>query len=565
MDAETARRWVARATRNSPIKSAYSSALDYALMRAPRSWQASAADFKLLTYEQRATMLDLGLLPDSNVPPPAELRSWIETAHRLDTPQDLAGRRILIFAFLPYWIDYFVAISAVLLSRGCEVELAWLPYGNSFTAPDPQPFVNWVRWRYRTALGGPFPRFRSHELSPRHGEPNGSTASARPPARLSELALADTQYSLRIEDVDTENVAEHRRVFQFRMARLTSTYHLLREIIKARRPDVLLTASGAVLEFAAAWQVAHDTGILPTTVESWERRGTAVVGAGRKCIEIDSQWFWKRDEPHVLDDARRRRVEQRIEEREGTSWRDYTFQCQYANASSPAEIYERLEIDRSRAVVLACANVPWDAMFANRLGLFETMSEWLRALLKHFARRTDCQLLIRAHPGEISLGTRQTCEDIVREAMPQLPAHIKFIPPGAEFNTYSLMRIAQLGLVFNSTTGLEMAMRAVPVIMPVQAHYIGKGFTLDPQSVEEYFAMIDARLALGTEAPSLTQEQVRWAWCYFDLYAHTWPRPFPWNLPILKEDIARWPVERVVSPDGLAQFGDTFAVLAGRT
>jgi len=100
--------------------------------------------------------------------------------------------------------------------------------------------------------------------------------------------------------------------------------------------------------------------------------------------------------------------------------------------------------------------------------------------------------------------------------------------------------------------------------LPVKAHYIGKGFTIDPATEQNYFEAIEERLSLGPQAIPLTEEQVNLAWCYFDIYVHDWPSPFPWNLQTFREDIERWPIERVASEEGMAKFGDTFAVLAGK-
>ncbi|HYR29800.1 MAG TPA: hypothetical protein VEU30_15125, partial [Thermoanaerobaculia bacterium] len=503
-------------------------------------------------YAVPATLSDLGLLQMSHSTP-AQIRACIDAAVQSTAPKDLAGKKILAFAMLPHWIDYMTAAASILAARGAEVELVWLPYGYNFTSADPRSYTRWVRWRYAHVFRDDTPGFRGRELKI---EP--SDASLESPF-IDRMAMADTQYALRIEEVNLDD-AEHRAVYTFRRRRLAEAYAALQREVKRVEPDVLFTANGQVLEYTIAWQLAHDMGITPTTLESWERRNTAVAAAGRRCVQIDSETFWKKDEPHILTDERRARVQHRIEERQGTAWTGYAFKCQYADAVNPSELYDQLGLDRERPIVLACANVPWDAMYANRLGLFDTMSEWVRALLRHFENRTEYQLIIRAHPGEVSLGTRQTCEETIRALMPTLPPHIRFIAPDANVNTYSLMQLTRLGLVFNSTAGLEMAMRGIPVIMPVKAHYANKGFTIDPKTPEEYFQAIERQLQ--PDAPMMSEEQIRMAWCYFDLYVHEWPLQFPWNLGSLREDLAEWPVERVLGEEGRARFGSTFDIIA---
>ena len=79
--------------------------------------------------------------------------------------------------------------------------------------------------------------------------------------------------------------------------------------------------------------------------------------------------------------------------------------------------------------------------------------------------------------------------------MPQIPAHIHLVEAADPINTYDLVEIADLGLAYTTTVGMEMAMSGVPVIVGGKTHYRGKGFTLDPASWEEYYELIDKVLS----------------------------------------------------------------------
>ena len=138
---------------------------------------------------------------------------------------------------------------------------------------------------------------------------------------------------------------------------------------------------------------------------------------------------------------------------------------------------------------------------------------------------------------------------------------MRIVGPDEAVNTYSLMEAAALGLVFGSTAGLEMPMRGLPVVMPVPAHYAQKGFTTDAFTEPAYFAAIEGLLANGR--PTLGQDLIDRAWCYFDVYSHAWPRPIPWMLPTLENDMREWPLKRVLGPEGLEKFGATFRALLG--
>ena len=132
----------------------------------------------------------------------------------------------------------------------------------------------------------------------------------------------------------------------------------------------------------------------------------------------------------------------------------------------------------------------------------------------------------------------------------------------AKVNTYDLVEIADLGLVYTTTVGMEMAMSGIPVIVVGNTHYRSKGFTLDPDSWDAYFKMLDDVLA-DPHAFRLSQAQVEQAWNYAYRFFFEYPHPFPWHLVHLWKDLESWPVSRLLSNEGLAKYQQTFNYLAG--
>jgi hypothetical protein len=105
-------------------------------------------------------------------------------------------------------------------------------------------------------------------------------------------------------------------------------------------------------------------------------------------------------------------------------------------------------------------------------------------------------------------------------------------------------------------------MNGIPVISCGDTHYRGRGFTIDPNSWEEYFSMLEEVLS-DLPAHRLTQEQTAKAWNYAYRFFFEYPRSFPWRLMNFWEDLEVWPVEKVLSSEGMAQFEDTFKFLVG--
>lgn len=99
----------------------------------------------------------------------------------------------------------------------------------------------------------------------------------------------------------------------------------------------------------------------------------------------------------------------------------------------------------------------------------------------------------RIHPGE-ALVKHGSILDLIRKTLPHLPPHIHLIEPLADVNTYDLMDVADLGLVYTTTVGLEMALRGIPVIVAGKTHYRNRGFTYDPATWVEYFKLLNRLL-----------------------------------------------------------------------
>jgi hypothetical protein len=136
------------------------------------------------------------------------------------------------------------------------------------------------------------------------------------------------------------------------------------------------------------------------------------------------------------------------------------------------------------------------------------------------------------------------------------------VPPEAKINTYDLVEVANIGLAYTTTVGLEMAMSGIPVVVAGLTHYRGKGFTYDPNTFEEYLAMIDALLAEGLQA-RLDERQVTLAQRYAYRYFFEYALPFPWHLQHFWQDVAERPLEDQLKPAALERYGRTLRSLLG--
>jgi hypothetical protein len=324
---------------------------------------------------------------------------------------------------------------------------------------------------------------------------------------------------------------------------------------------VVLTPNGSILEMGAVYQVARHLEIPVVTYEFGEQRGRIWLARNSEVMRQETDLLWEatRDLPLRPDQWEQARLLYGSRQR-GDLWQNFSRRWQGQPGQGGAEARAHLALD-DRPVALLAANVIGDSLTLGRQVFTKSMTEWLEKTVLYFAGRTETQLVVRIHPGE-RYTQGPSVADVVRQALPELPNHIYLIAADDPLNTYDLVEITDLGLVYTTTVGMEMAMSGVPVIVAGQTHYRGRGFTIDPQNWQEYHSALDQLIENG-KSTRLSREQVNQAGNYANRFFFEYPQPFPWHLLHFWNELEEWPVERVLSPAGQAIYGDTFRYLTG--
>ena len=151
-------------------------------------------------------------------------------------------------------------------------------------------------------------------------------------------------------------------------------------------------------------------------------------------------------------------------------------------------------------------NLVWDSAVLRQDVAFPSIVDWIVACIEEFRGRPDDELVIRIHPAETKLSGRESREEMesaIAKRVPNLPPNVVVIPSSDPVSSYELMREADFGLVYSSTTGLEMVLTGKPVVVAAKTHYREKGFTID---IETPSQLIDAVNQLCSRPTSLTPD-----------------------------------------------------------
>jgi hypothetical protein len=251
-------------------------------------------------------------------------------------------------------------------------------------------------------------------------------------------------------------------------------------------PDVVVLLNGRFFFESIAWALCRTRDIPIVSYERGFIDGTLVFSRNFAACRYDIGEAWKTAAGRPLRSDEEVRLDDYLRGREtGTGevvqlWKGVRFDHdQFATSG--------------RRVVLF-SNITWDsAVIGEGIG-FAQIHDWLAAAVEYFRERPADELIIRIHPAEVKLPGKRTREPLgmfLSECFPRLPDNVRVIDADDPTSSYPLMDAADVGLVYTSTTGLELALRGKPVLVAGQTHYRGKGFTIDVTSPEQFVHVLD--------------------------------------------------------------------------
>jgi len=482
---------------------------------------------------------------------PKAVDDVIEFQRKVEQP-----RKICVFSTLHYWIEQSMLVALGLAGQAHQVVFAWLPYAewdkeiNLFDLRRQDLYTEEVLkpasqvMRIDSLLSASLSTDKKPSLTPELQK------------IVDQVSDYDTQYTLQIEETDLSSL-----LYQLRQLRNAQAAQDIFDWLQAEKPDLLVIPNGTILEMGVAYQVAGLLGIETVTFEFADQQERIWLAQNDEIMQHHTAELWDGLGRQPLPEKARQALMDLFGARKNANlWGNFARQWQQNPVKGGASVRESLKLD-ARPLALLATNVLGDSLTLGRQRITLTMAEMIVKTIGYFIRHPEVQLVIRIHPGELKThGTSMI--DVINEAYPVLPENIHVIRPEAKTNTYDLMEIADFGLVYTTTVGMEMAMSGLPVIVTGKTHYAARGFTLDPQTWQEFEEMLD-RVSQNPTSARLTPAQAEKVWLYAYLFFFEFSLPFPWHILWLNDDFVKRPMSYVLSDEGQQKYGQTFAYLAG--
>ena len=284
------------------------------------------------------------------------------------------------------------------------------------------------------------------------------------------------------------------------------------------QPDVVVLLNGLFFFEAIAWELCRRRGIDVVTYERGFIKETLLFRRDAPACLGDVSHLWDQWKDVPLTPEEDRELDDYLEDRKAGRrtidryWTD--------------PVHEQWGEGRQGRLVTLFTNLTWDSAVIGQEVAYPSIHAWLAAAVELFARRPEHQLVVRIHPAEVKLPGKQTREPLgqfVAERFPVLPPNVRVVSADDPTSSYPLMEASDLGLVFTSTAGLELALKGTPVMVAGRTHYRDKGFTIDVDSPEHFEAALDRALADPSAFAPDRDRARRYAYLFF----FRAPVPFP--------------------------------------
>lgn len=315
---------------------------------------------------------------------------------------------------------------------------------------------------------------------------------------------------------DSEKTRERRATF----LRSVSISAQVGRAVVEMRPDRVVMTHGIYSTWGPAREIVNKAGIPLVTYDKGKRRQSANFN-----WRESSDWWgveaeWERVKDLPLSKSEHQQINAYLDSR-----RDHSKDALVYNFGAQEDAIEtrrRFQLDPAKPTFTLFTNVLWDAASAQREIVFRNPVEWTLETIRWFAAHPDRQLIVKVHPAEVVIGTKQPFASIVKENFPTLPDNVRLIEPSEKVNSWSILGVTDLGLVHTSTVGMELPLSGVPVACVSRTHYRGRGFTIDVQSREEYFQLLGSFQKGGVNMDKARELALRYAFLLFERYQIPW-------------------------------------------
>ena len=302
----------------------------------------------------------------------------------------------------------------------------------------------------------------------------------------------------------------------------------LTRLLDDLRPDVLLQFNGRMASTRVALELARRRDIRVVCHERGLRPESLRLDQDVNCLALEpTRQVWRDWGGVPLQWAELERVRALLDRREhgqDLSWSPFS-----PPPEAPAAVLACLGLDAARPLWVAFTSSDDEVISEPEWrGPFPGQLAWLERTVAWAGRHPEIDLVVRVHPntgGRRSHGRNEQQLAELEALAARLPANCRMVMPDDPVSSYTLMDLAAVGLVFQSSVGLELACKGKRTILAAGSSVSGLPFVDTVTRAAGYERLLDH--ALGTKPLAVSREIQRLALRFAHALYFRWNVEFP--------------------------------------
>ncbi len=330
---------------------------------------------------------------------------------------------------------------------------------------------------------------------------------------IGELVRPSVCHFCRLEDIEKYGADDPRVVEIYKNFLIWAVVmiNVCKKVLDHYKPEVVVMINGLFMTERMMFELTKRNGIRSVIIETGYAPDSLVV-LHNQYISYGQIDGWDNYKTKELTASENQRLDDMMSDRRHGKGQAVDYWAKVKD--NKQLIVDELGLAPYKSVAVLFPNITWDSATYGLEVMFKTLHDWVESTIAYFKAREDIVLVIRIHPAEA------TWSGAMRDSVmlwlngkygSELPQNVKIVPPESELSSYALMELADVGLVFSSTTGMEMSLMGKRVIVVGKTHYWGRGFTFEPSTESEYYDMMSDFLlrGLGNEKYKVDIEMAR--------------------------------------------------------
>jgi hypothetical protein len=332
-------------------------------------------------------------------------------------------------------------------------------------------------------------------------------------------AKSSVNTHLRMSHLDFELPQVEAAYREFLQSTLLACFALSR-LLDDSKPDVLFLFNGRMATTRVALELARQHGIRVVCHERGFVNEAISLTVNDHCISIGQfKEIWEKWGVVPLSLGQLEAISTCLYERR--HGRNLNWTAFSPPPQTPSDVLRHLDVDPKRPLwVLFTSSDDEVVALADWTTPFDSQMDWIERSIAFAANHPEIQLVLRIHPntaGKRASGNNIQQLEQLLGLIPLAPSNVRFVLPEDPVSSYTLMDLATVGLVYQSTVALEMSCLGKTVVSAAESYVYGLPFVQSVYDASRYESLLDTLLKVPIRQTSrdIKRYALRYAYGFY--------------------------------------------------